>query len=462
MDDTTYTLYDRYYYFDEAGELINVEGALGETVYDFSGEFTVENKSVTATTWLDHQENAGVIRHTHDINLDGHFVTSNEIYFDWDVPTAGSGTAKWYRVPYTGKTDQAQITAENASILAVNTWISGNTGASLGIFGAVQEAQQEIEVNPGYDILYILENIVMQIDPLNSPSTSLVGAVETVSETIDGDCGGNALVSGTGDDQTGEVIGTVAFHNYCEAGATLNGNADLYGYIDLISEELVYYVFNFRNLTVQVTGDSFTLAGTMGADFRTSPPEELLSYAVTDDMGESYWLKDLIIQLTLGLDYIEIINSKGRYYDPEYGYVVIVIEEEIRISDSDLWPSSGSMLLMGALGTKVRLTFLSANEYLVEADTDGDGAYDDYNSGTQKWVDFVIVKKETDKNNDGVSDVVFYLTYDADGNEIISEWDADNDGVLDSVVYSTYDANGNLTKTESDLNDDGVVNSTNY
>ena len=34
--------------------------------------------------------------------------------------------------------------------------------------------------------------------------------------------------------------------------------------------------------------------------------------------------------------------------------------------------------------TRARLTFLNATEFLVEADTDGDGAYD-YNSDPQLW-----------------------------------------------------------------------------
>ena len=37
--------------------------------------------------------------------------------------------------------------------------------------------------------------------------------------------------------------------------------------------------------------------------------------------------------------------------------------------------------------TKARLNFLSATEFLVEADTDGDGLYDDYSSGTLLWSD---------------------------------------------------------------------------
>ena len=77
----------------------------------------------------------------------------------------------------------------------------------------------------------------------------------------------------------------------------------------------------------------------------------------------------------------------GRYYDPVYGYIELNVEDTILTYNADEWASSGKIVLAGAEGTQggntgIRITYLNANEYLVEADTDGDGAYDDYNSGT--------------------------------------------------------------------------------
>ena len=66
------------------------------------------------------------------------------------------------------------------------------------LFGAVQEVQQVAEINSGFDILYILENVAMQFVQLPTHDIALVGAVETISETIEGSCGGNAQVSGLG------------------------------------------------------------------------------------------------------------------------------------------------------------------------------------------------------------------------------------------------------------------------
>ena len=63
----------------------------------------------------------------------------------------------------------------------------------------------------------------------------------------------------------------------------------------------------------------------------------------------------------------------------------ISVDDIIRIWDVDVGPSSGSLILSGAQGTKALLTFLNSAEFRVDADTDGDGFYNDYSSGTQLW-----------------------------------------------------------------------------
>ena len=53
-------------------------------------------------------------------------------------------------------------------------------------------------------------------------------------------------------------------------------------------------------------------------------------------------------------------------------------------------PSSGDLIVTGDTGigggaTRARLTALNNTAFLVEADTDGDGQYDDYSSGAVSW-----------------------------------------------------------------------------
>ena len=116
-----------------------------------------------------------------------------------------------------------------------------------------------------------------------------------------------------------------------------------------------------------------------------------MSFVFQDNnLLDSYWLKDLILEFADVLNSFEIYSASGRFYDPEFGYVDLSIENFIQINDGDRWPASGTMILIGEQGpqggnTKARLTFLNANEFVVEADTDGDGLYDDYTSGTLLW-----------------------------------------------------------------------------
>ena len=91
-------------------------------------------------------------------------------------------------------------------------------------------------------------------------------------------------------------------------------------------------------------------------------------------------------------DFFEIYSGGGRYYNSELGYFDLSVEETVHINDDEVFPASGIMILTGTEGsqgsnTKIRLTFISATEFSVDADTDGDGEYDDYSSGTQKWSD---------------------------------------------------------------------------
>ena len=151
------------------------------------------------------------------------------------------------------------------------------------------------------------------------------------------------------------------------------------------------YHFTFTSMTIVLRNQSVTLDGRIRVSYLTSPPFMVLSYVYKDNnTGVSYWLKDLVVEMVAGLDYVDITDIMGRYYDPDQGYVEVEIEESIRMYDDDIFPSSGKFSLVGAEGnqggnTKASLEFLSETTFLVEADTDGDGAFDDYSSGIQMW-----------------------------------------------------------------------------
>lgn len=75
----------------------------------------------------------------------------------------------------------------------------------------------------------------------------------------------------------------------------------------------------------------------------------------------------------------------GRYFVHDYGYVNLSTEKPFRIYDNDFWPSSGAAIATGDLGTKAKLSAINSSSFIVEADTDGDGLFDDYSSGAIFW-----------------------------------------------------------------------------
>ena len=338
---------NRYFFIDDTGILINVEPIEGDVIYDFSGSLTVDNDKVTGTINLDDQPLGG-IRNKRDITYSGFFVNQDEIEMDWDVPNVDSGKEIWRKVPYTGNTVQAVITGQNALELARYTWIVADVGGKLPVFYI------EGPENPGFVF------------------------------TIDGLCGGTAAINGQ-KDADGFFDGTLTYNDFCEEDFIYDGDAEFVGRTDLVDNAPFYFLYNFFDISIANEDGLFTFNGIKGSNFMESPSILLMSYVLGGGgLDKSYWINELELEY-LESNNFEISAANGRFYDPEFGYVELSVEELIQINSTDRWPSSGAMILTGAQGTKARLTFLNATEFLVEADTDGDGAYDDPNSGPQLW-----------------------------------------------------------------------------
>lgn len=336
---------NRYFFIDDTGELINVEPIAGDIIYDFSESFTVDNGNVTGTIMMDDQPLGG-IRNMRNIIYSGFFVNQDEIEMDWDVPNVDSGKEIWRKVPYTGNTVQAVIIGQNALELAQNTWRVADVGGKLPVFYI------EGPENPDFEI------------------------------TENGLCGGNAIINGQ-KYADGFFDGTLTYNDYCEEDFSYNGNAEFVGEAELVNP--LYFLYNFFDISIANEDGLFTFNGIKGSNFTGSSSILLMSYVLgRGDLDKSYWINELELEF-LESNNFEISAANGRFYDPEFGYVELSVEELIQINFTDRWPSSGAMILTGAQGTKARLTFLNATEFLVEADIDGDGVYDDYNSGPQQW-----------------------------------------------------------------------------
>jgi hypothetical protein len=107
--------------------------------------------------------------------------------------------------------------------------------------------------------------------------------------------------------------------------------------------------------------------------------------------GKVYKVEAYTLTLTEQVNYADVELLSGRYFDPDYGYVSITTTTPLRIYVGDNYPSDGVIVVTGNTGiaggsTMARLTALNSTTYQIEADTNGDGAYD-WNSGVLNWSD---------------------------------------------------------------------------
>ncbi len=303
-------------------------------------------------------------------------------------------------ISYNGVTTPATITGDNAEDIATGAYQNGNSpeGMDFGGFALVQDSQgAPITHSRNLVLSEALVKVISQIDFSSVSNDVAISAVETENYSEPGNCGGNMSVNSRVDDVSGEVNGTIIFNDYCEDGTTLSGSINISGTIDGGPGEPSEFTISFTTLTVVSDGDSFTVNGSISFNFDDFYIMTLtINMYVRDNIeGKVYWVSNYELSITTVSSgyysylYDVDIEVSGDFYDPDYGLAVLSTSEHLHIYSGDENPSSGVLIVTGATGiaggsTKARLTALSSTTYKVEADTNGDGAYN-WDSGIQYW-----------------------------------------------------------------------------
>ena len=295
---------------------------------------------------------------------------------------------------YSGVETPVAINADNAYAMLTGAYEGGQTTAAFNIFGAAETEPSMLQNKPGMLILAeALETFLYDVNMQPQHSGTYAGAIITDSETLFGSCGGSVNYDVGIDSILGDFSGTADFREYCHTSNSdlvLDGIADFSGEYDIFSLEIDDFTFIFRNLAGTTSEGSYVLNGSLKGKVSDTRAELKTTSVIKDDItGKTYWLKDFTLTAEQE-DLFVTITADGRYYDHDYGYVDVSTEELFRIYDNDDWPSSGVLALEGAEGveggkTMARLVVLDANSFQIEADTDGDGSFDDYNSGPLPW-----------------------------------------------------------------------------
>jgi hypothetical protein len=303
----------------------------------------------------------------------------------------GSGTPP--TLNYSGATTPVTISAENAEALLVGAYEGGLTASTFNIFGAaVAEPLFSTNTPRMLALAAVFESFLYEMDMQQQP-IPYTGAIITDSETITGSCGGSVYYDVSIDSIFGDFSGTADFRQYCDASnpeLVLDGITDFSGDYDLLGLEIEDFSFIFRDLAGTTSEGSYTLNGSLNGSVSATRADITTTSVLKDNITEkTYWLKDFKVTAVQGFSFVEM-TVDGRYYDHDHGYVDVNTEVPFRVYDSYDWPSSGILALTGAEGveggnTMARLVVLDADSYQIEADTDGDGTFDDYNSGPLPW-----------------------------------------------------------------------------
>jgi hypothetical protein len=286
----------------------------------------------------------------------------------------GGGGGSTPHLTYSGLTTPAVITEDNAQALSAGALNAGSTGTAFTGVAALTDSYALGQEKGGpflIDFATTIKNIITQMDPLIAPQNDMSAAIVTVRRSIDGFCGGRAYVEVEVNDQTGDFSGDISFRSYCEDGVTLNGNASFSGSGNT-------FRMDFNYITGVSGSESVTMDGSIEFSISYSSEVITMNMIVRDNVARrTCMIQDYQMSIiAYDADAYAEITIRGRFYDPDEGYVDIVTDPPFIVYYVDSNPSSGVMTLTGDDGTSVVFTALSNNECQLEADTDGNEIYD--------------------------------------------------------------------------------------
>lgn len=296
-------------------------------------------------------------------------------------------------IPYSGLETPAIITDENAETLAVGAYLgiaySGQSGDITPMSLAEQSTSPD-EPNLKSVLLFsrIWEETAVDYLTRELSTGPVFLATVSIDEPMTGDCRGYADVSGWVDDQTGDFDLDVTYHEYSDdCVVEISGRTKMQGKLDLYGLSINQVKITYEALAVSFEGLYLTQSGVWSGDFRQVPTLMTFDLVTRDEItGKTYWMRDVEMQSSpvSGTSDTEYQIS-GRYYDPDLGYVELTTREPLRFYFEEDYPYQGRVKLAGAGNTAALAEFVSNAVYRVTCDEDGDGQYDDYDSGIVHW-----------------------------------------------------------------------------
>lgn len=279
---------------------------------------------------------------------------------------------------YSGLTSQALITEDNAQELSTTALTTGIVGSSpASVARSVENEERASAIQP--TSILLLTSIMRTVEkslPETTPTNDVSRAVVNATDTIYGTCGGRADYSIEVNDVTGVFSGEFDFGNFCEAEEIVNGEVEVSGEIDLDTGDFIYLVMDFYNLQSDSGFESITMSGSIDMEIRYDSVDFLMNSVVRDNIsGKTFMVEDFSVYIEEYVNQI-YMEMSGRFYHPDYGYVVLSTPSIIQMDFSSGTPGSGQLLLTGRDSTSARLIIHDSESCEVEADLDGNGSYE--------------------------------------------------------------------------------------
>lgn len=267
---------------------------------------------------------------------------------------------------YTGRTDQAVITADNAVAIVQH----------LSSYGYITEPIDEVAIG-------IIDEAGLITDPRDIPYLRVAGT-----------CGGYYILKFQFNRSTDSFTGNVKFVDYCvdwwDNNLYLTGTVPFDGsLVETKETSKLVLRLTVDDISSRIENDSRTRTydsrkftyGTVNYEYLSLADVEsenyIFNYVLRDnyDQFKTYWTDNT--GLTSNYIYDGAYNEfslGGRFYDNDYGFIDIETDEKIIV-----WPDEPKTGVISILGkeSKAKLTFKADGSTLLEVDADNDGAFDD-------------------------------------------------------------------------------------
>ena len=287
---------------------------------------------------------------------------------------------------YTGETHQAALDQSNARTIAEGSFWGGlltygTTYSISAIFVQQLDTHRVSLLNHLYKSTTNLVQVLTDIPANSLPRAS--GAITSLPINEVGPDGGTITGTISVDDETGDFTGTVTFTNYIDGYAVSNGTKNFHGNMDKESLQINYLDIELNDFSVTLNTDTMTISGTISTISADQGSRSIFFdlYSREENTNQVYWFNNYKMDITDYTDYSEI-SIKGRFYDPDYGYVDLSTESPVILQNDGDTFSGGVLIitgLQGSAGGNTKARYSVATDYL-EMDADGDGSFE-WNSG---------------------------------------------------------------------------------